>query len=233
MRMTRCFALFVSFLVLAPAAVAGAPTAAATASATPKAAGWEKHPWSFTTGLRLFSPLLISGGDGIGVLGGGSPLVSVGFERRVADGIGVTFSLGSSFGQMSSSLGAFSSSSSFDINADVGARVEVIRTDRIVGSILADVGVGYFRGTSEWGTDGGASEQTHFDSLSVSASAGLALDIRLVDQLFLRLETPLLRVSYAQQFSDADVLGDGSTSTSESVSAGLVLAPRLALRLDF
>ncbi len=71
-------------------------------------------------------------------------------------------------------------------------------------------------------------------SYSLGFHIGLALERKLLDNLYLRLESSLVRVAYGygenkQTFSDEE----RSTSNSKSFSTGLAFSPAIQLRLAF
>lgn len=234
-------------LAMAMTATLGTPPAHAQAVTTavlqPMAAPTtaQAFDWSFVAGLQIFrssTPLAYKTLGGLSGFGGLtqyrdiSPNVSIGFEYRVTPAIAMTFGVDGSYGRSddeSDHTGAATArSESFSGGLSVGANFRVLSAGRVELAITTAASAGFSGSEQSFSSDEGTTtSQSH--ALRIGAQAGLALDVRLLDQLWLRLSTPLVEVNYRSGTSSTDT----ATSADEQIQANLAVAPRLSLRADF
>lgn len=162
-----------------------------------------------------------SGTLGFGSLGGlAAPAVigSTSVEYRVADSVslsmGVAFGYSKDFDEPDSSL---SVAESIHLGGSIGVRWIVNPGDVVEVGFPFELAADWASSTFE--TENSSSEQA---AVSAAIRAGIAADLRLTDQLRLRVRTSILSAAVSKKDDDG-----------ARVSVGLDLRPELQLRVLF
>jgi len=167
--------------------------------------------WSVGGGVSTLSLGGLSGLGGLGGLGrvgslGLGPLVGPVVDYRAGERVGLMFSAHATFAN-TDDASAVAAGGTFGVRYVTNPRSRVELAPMVVTGVT-------------WSRSTAGDDET--DSLSMHGGFGGAADLKLLDNLILRLAVVLLDVQYAQ----ADGAGD-------SVSGGLTFQPSTNLRVAF
>jgi hypothetical protein len=180
-------------------------------------------------------PTLPPGGLGsIGGYGGSwTPQGRILLERQLSRSLALMIDGSASYTSSESSTSDLSNTSS-NLGVGLGLRW-LLNPDGAVEVSIAATLSGYWSTWDYWLMDLSSSKLDVY-SYTVSAGVGLVLERKLLDNLYLRLESNLVRLGYSwfeykNTWVDTRVVS--SKSSSHSFNAGVALSPSIQLRLTF
>jgi len=230
-----------AILLLVPAAglaqTQPAPRVEAAEAAQP-AAPAAQPLWSIGAGFTWTYVYAISGAVSLGfpASSAGVPVVNASLERRLSDRSWLSLGLsGAVYRRRMDAPPA----GAFGMVRDDGGQIYLTAGIRQVltgpqapvdFSLLALAEVGYASADQGWVESTGVEASRDLTTWLLGASLGLAVDRELTPGLSVRVATPLLGVGYSWTRTVPD---GGQPVEGSDLSARLIIAPRLELRLAF